>query len=147
MAINLGSIKRNLAAENEGEWIDVAEWPGVRLKVRSIGSKDYQIARELLVQKLTRSLARAPTSPELEPMLGKLIATHLLRGWEGIVDGEPEAPVAWTTDVGVDYLGNPEYRELEVQVLLAASRVGDRDAEFTRDAAKNSAAPSATISS
>jgi hypothetical protein len=142
MALKLSSIKRELS--NDGEWVDIPEWTGVRFKTRSIYSRDYQIAREMLVQKLARQLGRLPTSPEMEPALGKLVARHLLRGWDGIVDGNPEAPVEWTPDVGLEYLSNREYVDLEQQVIWAATRVGERDAEFTVDAVKNSDAPSAT---
>lgn len=171
MALRISSIKRDLAVENEGEWHDIPEWFGVRIKARSIYSKDYQTAREMLVQSLTRKLGRMPTSPEMEPQLGKLVAIHLLRGWEGIVDGPeiPEVPndgpkevieaaqravvaaqaaqvaIVWSPSVGLDYLSNPEYRELEHQVIWAANRTGDKEAKFTADASKNSAAPSVTI--
>lgn len=137
MALKLSSIKRDSALENEGEWRDVPDWPGVRLKVRSVNSKDYQLQREMLLQKLARKLGRLPTSPEMEPALGKLIAVHLLRGWEGLVDGPDDAPLAWTPEVGVEKLMDPEMRELENRVMLAATQVGDREAEFTVDAAKN----------
>jgi hypothetical protein len=141
--LKLSSLKRDLQKENEGDWVPVADWPGVCLKVRSIASKDYQVAREMLVTKLTRSLGRLPTSPEMEPMLGKLVAAHLLRGWKGIA-GDDEKPLAYDPKVAVDMLADPAYRELEQQVILAASRIGDRDVEFVTDATKNSEQPSGT---
>lgn len=141
--LKLASIKRDLELENEGEWIDIAEWPGVRIKARSINSKDYQIARDMLVQRLTRTLGRVPTGPEMEPALGRLVAAHLLRGWEGIA-GDDEAPIEYTPKTGVEYLTNAELRELEHQVIWAATRVGDREAQFTTAAIKNSAPPSGT---
>lgn len=144
MALKLTSIKADLESENDGAWQEIADWPGVRLNVRSINSKDYQNQRELLVQELIKKLGRVPTSVEMAPRLNKLLAEFILRGWDGIVDDD-EKPVIWTPKVGIDYLTNPEYRELAAQVVWAASRVGQRDAEFTVDAVKNSAAPSATI--
>lgn len=142
--LKISSIKRDIAKENEGDWVPVPEWPGVRLKVRSISSKDYQTGREMLMGKLTRTLGRTPTSPEMEPQLAKLIATHLLRGWEGIADDD-DKPLEYSAKVALDLLADPSMRELEQQVIWAANRVGDREAEFTADATKNSAAPSATI--
>lgn len=143
MALKLSSIRRDATRDNEGEWQDIPEWPGVKIKARSINSKDYQIAREMLVQKLMRTLGRAPTSPEMEPMLGKIVATHLLRGWEGIA-GDDDALIEYSAKVGLETLGDPDMNALEQQVIWAAMRTGDRDAEFTADAVKNSAAPSAT---
>jgi hypothetical protein len=142
MSLELSSIKRDLAKENEGEWIDIPEWPGVKLKVRSIQSRDYQIAREMLVQRLTRQLGRFPTTPEMEPALGKLVARHLLRGWEGFVlDGKP---LEFSAEIAIGMFADPLWSALEAQAIWAATRVGERDAEFTADATKNSAAPSAT---
>ncbi len=149
MSLKLSSIKRNRAQEDEGQWENVVGWPGVRVKVRGINYKPYQIAREMMIQKLTRTMGRQPTSTEMEPMLGKLVATHLLLGWDGIVDGpeddeSKQTPVEWTMDVGVRYLTDRDYLELEQRVIIASVLVGERDAEFTADATKNSAAPSAT---
>lgn len=143
MALKLSSIKRDLAKENDGEWQNIPEWPGVRLKVRSINSRDYQIAREMLLQKLTRQLGRMPTTPEMEPMLAKLVAQHLARGWEGLAD-EKDVLIEYESKTAMDLISNPEMRALEEQFIWAAMRVGDHNAEFTVDAAKNSAVPSAT---
>lgn len=139
--LKLSSIKSVIV--EEGEWVDSADWPGVRFKVRSINVRDYEQARELLVQKLMRSLKRVPTNVEMEPALGKLVARHLLRGWEGIA-GDDEKPLEYTPEIGLEKLIDPEYAALEQQVIWAASRVAERDAEFTVDATKNSPAPSAT---
>ena len=144
MSLKLSSIKRDLAKENEGDWVDIPEWAGVRLKVRSINSRDYSIAREILVGKLARNFGRIPTSPEMEPALAKLVAQHLLRGWDGIIVGDGETPTEYSAKLALDLLVDPEMRDLEQQVIWAANRVGDRDAEFTVDAAKNSAVPSVT---
>lgn len=142
--LKLSSIKQKVTAPNdEGEWVDVADWPGVRLKVRSINNRDYEIARQLLVQKLVKALGRMPTTPEMEPALGKLFARHLLRGWEGIA-GADDAPLLYTPEAALEQLTDPEMAALNQQVAWAASRVAETDAEFTVDAAKNSPAPSAT---
>lgn len=141
MALKLSSIKRE--TDKDGDWIDIPEWTGVRVKVRSINSRDYQIAREMLVGKLTRNLGRLPTTPEMEPALGKLVATHLLRGWDGLASDDDKA-IEYTPKLALEMLADPQMRALEEQVIWAANRIGDRDVEFTADAVKNSAAPSAT---
>lgn len=141
MALKLSSIKRE--TDKDGDWIDIPEWTGVRVKVRSINSRDYQIAREMLVGKLTRNLGRLPTTPEMEPALGKLVATHLLRGWDGLA-GDDDKAIEYTPKLALEMLADPQMRALEEQVIWAANRIGDRDVEFTADAVKNSAAPSAT---
>lgn len=143
MALKLSSIKRELS--NDGEWIDIPEWVGVRVKVRSINSKDYLIAHGLLQQKLIRALGRFPTTPEWEPALGRLVARHLLRGWEGLIVGNGDVPSEYTTEQAEELLTDPTMLALEQQIIWAAGRVGERDVEFTVDAVKNSDAPSATI--
>lgn len=141
MALELSSIKRDLAREDEGEWIEIPEWPGIKLKVRSIQSRDYQVQRGLLEQRLQKALGRQPTMPEWEPALGKLVARHLLRGWEGLLlDGQP---LEYSPDTAIAMFADRQWSGLEMQAIWAATRVGDRDAEFTVDATKNSAAPSA----
>ena len=49
MSLKLSSIKRNRAQEDEGQWENVVGWPGVRVKVRGINYKPYQIAREMMI--------------------------------------------------------------------------------------------------
>lgn len=139
--LKLSSIKSIVA--DEGEWIDDTDWAGVKYKVRSINVRDYQIARELLIQKLIKALGRYPTGPEMEPGLGKLVARHLLRGWEGIA-GDDDKALDFTPEIGLEKLTDPDFFALEQRVIWAATRVAERDAEFTVDAAKNSPAPSAT---
>ena len=95
------------------------------------------------MQKLARTLGRLATSPEMEPMLGKLVATHLLRGWEGIDDDDGK-PIEYSAKVGLEKLSDPDMNALEQQVIWAAIRTGDRDPEFTASATKNSEVPSAT---
>lgn len=138
MGMKLSSIQTNVS--DDGDWVEIPEWPGVRLKVRSINSKDYQVGRQFLVQKLTRRLGRQPTNPEMEPELGRLVAKHLLRGWEGI-DDDAGKPLEFTPVTGTEYLTNAAYAELEGQVIWAASVVGASTAQFSEDAIKNSAAP------
>lgn len=144
MSLKLSSIKADLAKEAEGDWVEIPEWPGVRLKVRSINSRDYQIAREMLVQKLTRHLGRSPTSPEMEPALAKLVAIHLARGWEGLVGDDGKTEEIYSQQRAIELIADPALRELEMQYIWCANRVGAQDAEFVADAIKNSAVPSAT---
>lgn len=141
MGLKLSSI--SVQVSDEGEWVDSANWPGVRYKVRSIAVRDYQIQRDLLVQRKVRALNRVPTGPEMEPDLSKLKARHLLRGWEGLL-GDDDKAIGFSPEKAIELLTDPTMSALEQDVTLAASRVGERDAEFTADAVKNSQAPSAT---
>jgi hypothetical protein len=76
--------------------------------------------------------------------LAKLVATFLLTGWEGIAD-DAGNPIPYSPEKALELLSDRAMRELVKQVILAATRVGERDAEFTAAAVKNSERPSATI--
>lgn len=141
MALKLSSVKREIS--DDGDWVDVPEWTGVRFKVRSANSRDYQIQRELLVQKLSASFGRLPTAPEMEPALGRIIAQYLLRGWEGIA-GDDGVLIEYAPETAQALLADPAMRVFEQQVILAAMRVGDRDPTFIDTARKNSEVPSVT---
>lgn len=137
MTVKLSSLKSDSALQNEGEWVDVPEWPGVSLKVRSLQCRDFRLARDLLQQKLMRKLGRIPTSAEIDEQSPKLYAKHLLRGWKGF-------DVEYSEDAAAEILQDPEHQPLREQIFWAASRVGDTDIEFMKEAEKNSDAPSAT---
>lgn len=138
MGLKLNSIA--VSVPLEGGWVEVDEWPGVRLRVRSINSKDYLVARSVLVKDamklLKREGGREPIAEDLEPGLGKLAAVHLLRGWEGIVDDEGAA-VPFTQEKAIELLTDARYKALEDQVFHAAGKVGQVDAQFVEDAVKN----------
>lgn len=134
-AIKLSSIRSNY--DEEGIWEDIPEWPGVRLKVRSIRSRDYVQARDLAQQKLMRKLGRIPTSAEMDGPLRPILARYILRGWEGF-----DQP--YSTGLAASTLEDPEHQPLAEQVTWAATRVAERDIEFTESATKNSGPPSAT---
>ncbi len=130
MAIKLSSLKNNSERQTDGEWVEVPEWPGVSLKVRSIQCHDFRMARDILQQKLIRKLGRLPTSVEMDEHSPKLYAKHLLRGWNGF-------DIEYSEDTALDILSDPEHAPLREQIVFAASRVGDSDIEFTADAEKN----------
>lgn len=136
MALKISSIAADLAKEQEGDWVDIAEWPGVRLKVRSINSKDFQNAREQRQSKLIKDLGRLPYESESAPHLAKLVASFILLGWEGIV-GADDQPIEYTPQVATELLSDPAMRELVKQTIWAAGRVGSKDAEFTTAVVKN----------
>lgn len=144
MALKLKSIAVDLAKETEGDWVDIAEWPDVRLKVRSINSRDYQTARETRVNKMIQSLGRLPLATEMQPYIAKLAASFLLIGWEGVIVGDGETPTEYSPAVAMELMTDPTMRPFVEQVIWAANRVGSRDAEFTTAAVKNSAQPSVT---
>lgn len=141
--LKISSIAADLAKEAEGDWIDIAEWAGVRLLVRSIHNKLFQNAREQRIAKLTKELGRLPFQSEMEPHIAKFATSFLLLGWDGIC-GDDDTPIPYSTSKAIELMTDPAMRSLVEQVIWAATRVGSRDAEFVTANAKNCAAPSAT---
>lgn len=143
MALKITSIAADLAKEAEGDWVDVAEWPGVRLRVRSVNNNDFKNARDERQRKLTRSLNRIPYDSEWELPLAKLVASFLLTGWAGLSD-DAGNDIPYSPEKAMELLSDRAMRALVQQVILAATRIGEREAEFTGAAAKNSEVLSAT---
>lgn len=145
MAIKLSSIKADPVRETEGDWQDIPDLPGLRLKVRSLEFTQYRVARDLLTQKLIRKYGRKPIPPDVQTKeFGRLYADHILLDWEGIAD-DVGASIPYSRDAAHEYLSDPDFRKLTAAVEWAAQQVGESEIEFLEEAAKNSETPSATI--
>jgi hypothetical protein len=129
--LKLESIKVDLAAERDGQFIAIPEWEGVKLGVRSLEIPAYKIALDQLVQRYARRYKGKPVPPDIRDAdVGDLLATHILFGWEGIT---PE----YSANYAKEFLSGSSGRELAKQVLWAAGQVAAVDAEFTEEAVKN----------
>lgn len=139
MTIKIASIKNNVAVEREGQYIEIPEWPGVSLGVRSTEYGPYKIALDQLVQRLARKYRSKTVDPEeRDNEIGRLVAKHILFGWKGF-DQE------YTADFAEELIGSAEGRDLARHTLWAAGRVGETEIEFVVEAVKNSEPPSVTI--
>lgn len=138
MTIKISSVLANVELEKTGEYIDIPEWPGVSLGVRSLELPAYKIALDVLVGRLSRKYRNKSVPPvERDAEVGKLLAKHILFGWKGF--SEP-----YSEEFATEILGSPEGRNLVKQTLWAASQVGESEIEFIEESAKNSPTPSAT---
>lgn len=138
MTIKLSSLKADLARESAGDWVEFPDWPGVEFKVSSLLLPAYTVARDLLMQKLSRQAKGKPVARDvLTTELGKLYAKHILHDWRGLdVDYSPET--------AAEVLADPEYRAVVAAIEWCAAKVSDIEAEFVEEAGKNSSKPSAT---
>jgi hypothetical protein len=128
MSVKLSSLAADTAKETEGDWIEVPELPGVRLKVRSFNFPAYRVARDLLLQRMARKHGRKPApADESEVEFGKLYSAHILLGWEGF-------DVEYTPAAARDALTDPAFRDLRRHVEYAASQVGASEVEFMEEA-------------
>jgi hypothetical protein len=138
MTISIASIKNNISAEREGAYIDIPDWPGVSLGVRSLEFPAYKLAIDLLVQKFARKYKGKPAPPEVrDSEVGRLLGIHILFDWNGF-----DQP--YSQEFATDLLSSSEGRDLVKQVSWASSQVGETEVEFVTDAVKNSEKPSVT---
>lgn len=129
--LKLDSIRVNVTAERDGEYIAIPDWEGVKLGVRSLEYPPYKIAIDQLVQRYARRYKGKPVPPDVRDAdVGGLLAAHILFGWEGI-----DPP--YTAEFAKEFLTDSTGRELSKQVLWAAGQVAEVEAEFTEAAIKN----------
>jgi hypothetical protein len=146
--MKLSSLKVDIVREEEGDWIDIPDLPGVSLKVRSTNSKGYSMALSLRSQKFARKYGSRPIPPEESLKAnGSLLAEHILLDWKGLTEDDGTTEIPFNKELAAEYLQNPEYRQLANAVVWAAQRVADTDDVEIESKTKNSAAPSATTSS
>jgi len=137
MVLKLASLKADLAAERDGEWIELTgftglvDLDGVKLKVRSLLYPPFQQAFEAAQRKLSaRHGNRRVPEDELAPIVGALYAEHLVLDWSGI-------DIPYSADVAREQLMDVANREWRAYVLAAASRVGSAKHEYIQDVEKN----------
>lgn len=138
MAVKLSSLRVDRQRENEGEWVefpehidtDTGEVPA--LKVRGTGYGPFQTAMSIEQGRWARIYGATPVPVDVQHSSnGRLYADHILLEWRGFSETyDPEFAKTWLTD--------PESRPVHVLIRSAMSRVGQVEAEFIKDAAKNS---------
>jgi hypothetical protein len=127
MAVKFGSLRADVAKEQQGDWVDVPDLPGVSLKVKSFNDPAYRVQRDLLVQRMARKHGKKSAAPEeMESAFGKLYADYILLDWRGF--DEP-----YTAELARGALTDPAYRDLRRYVESAASQVGTTDVEFVEE--------------
>lgn len=131
MTIKIESILVDTDVEKNGLFIEIPEWPGVSLGVRSLELPAYKIALDVLVGRFARKYKGKNAPPvERDSEVGKLLAKHVLFGWKGF-----EEP--YSEEYALELLSSPKGRNLVKQTLWAASQVGEVDIEFVEEATKN----------
>ena len=101
-----------------GDWIgDLPQLPGVRLKVRGIGNRDWRILRE-------RYSAAGRTTADREfRQAGELIARTILLDWDGL-QNDDGSDLVYSRERAEQLLQDPAFLILRDSALYAASRVG-----------------------
>ena len=138
MTIKIESVLADTDVEQNGMYIEIPEWPGVSLSVRSLELPAYKIALDILVSRFARKYKGKSAPPvERDSEVGKLLAKHILFDWKGF-----EEP--YSEDYALELFSSPKGRNLVKQTMWAAAQVGEIDIEFVEEEVKNSEKPSAT---
>lgn len=134
MPIKLSSLAVDLTRETEGDWVDLPDLPGVRLKTRSLHYAPYRVARDSAFVTLSRKHGKTIPAEASDTVLRKLCADHLLLDWDGF-------DVPYTHEAALTVLTDPAFREFVSHVLWAAAQVGQAEIAFVESAEKNSPMP------
>ncbi len=144
MTIKLSSLKADIVAEREGQWIEPKDWPGLgalpglAFLVRSTQYPPYLSARAAAQQRLAKKFDDGNVPPEeLARADGTLAVEHLLMGWRGF-------DIPYAKDAAEQVLTDEAHRTLRDIVFWCATKVGKRDVEFMETEGKNSGPSSAT---
>jgi hypothetical protein len=128
MAVKFKSLASDTRLEEEGDWIEIPDLPGVSLKVRSFNFAAYRIERDQLIQRNARKYQRKPMPPdENEIQFGKLYAKFILLDWKGF-------DLPYSMDEARAALTDPAFRDLRRHVEYAASQVAQAEVEFVEEA-------------
>lgn len=124
MAVKLSSLSLDLERERAGEWREIPDWPGVRVKVRSSHNPEYVSAHGQMVTRLVRKYGRKQIPPEvLSEEMGRLCAQYILVDWDGLDE-------KYSLAVAIETLTNPAFRRVLDAIMAEAAQVGERDVEY-----------------
>jgi len=133
MTVKLTSLRADTRRENDGDWVELPELPGVALKVRGFAYGPFQNAKSQIEAKWARRTGGRDAIPAEEQYKanGRLYARYLLLDWRGFDETyDPELVEQLLTDLG--------YRELHDHIRYATNKVSQVDAEFVEAASGNS---------
>jgi hypothetical protein len=130
----LSNFRRDSAAIEAGEWVELPEWDNLRIRTRGF-SNAYKDAMALRRRRAAMAYggdeARIPASVMRNITIEGLIK-DLLLDVADLTDGEGR-PVSFEEFCSL--LRNPDYEELGYACIDAASRVGKRQGYDMEDAA------------
>ena len=136
--MKITDLRRDLRAEVDGEWNDAPELGAdeatgkpIRFLTRSIHYPPFKLDLRHTQLRLARKFGDDVPPDEEDRENGRLYATHLLLGWEGIED-------EFTQAVALAALTDVAQRDLREAVVACARVVGKRRAKQAAAIAGNS---------
>lgn len=135
----LSDIKRDVAAIEQGQWVDgIPDMGTLRLKVRGADNSDWRRLMSKLTQAVPRSkLVNGRLAPDdVDRITGLCLLNAGVIDWDGL-EGPDGAPLAYSKAQADLLLTDPAYADFRNAALWAASMVGKQQAEATAADAKN----------
>lgn len=114
---------------DEGTMVDLPDWPGVRVSVRSSDHPEYQNALTVGFERKRRASKDPNVRNEI---VNRAIARHLLFGWEGVTDDDGK-PLAFDRDLVLGWAKDRAYRRFFDSVLGAANLLASEVVEGRED--------------
>lgn len=125
--MKLSAIKTDPDRIEGGGWVDdIPNLPGVRIKARGIGNKDYRVLEGKLLRALPRGLRTGGIDPEDQDRItGRLLLETVVLDVDGLTD-DAGAPLVYSRDLGEQLLLDPAYRVFQAGASYAGAFVADR---------------------
>jgi len=145
--------------EEKGEWQKLDSLPGeIEVLVRSTNCADWRRAQAKIQIELAKIAKQAVADGKPEPEIyedpieyesgqRRLYSKHLLLDVKGLKDfsKKPPAEVKFTDALGLELMTEPDHRRFAAGVVVACSKVGEREEGWLEEAAKNSEPESESI--
>jgi len=128
--MKLSDTRINSARLEAGDWVDnIPDFGDLRLKVRGIGNADYDRLRAELLRALPR--AKRNDTAAIAAFMPQLLVETVLIDWQNVDEG------AYSKDLALKFLSDPDYRPLIDAVVWAAEQVANAKVEELGTDAKN----------
>lgn len=136
--MKLNDVKVDSNRIEAGAWIDeLSECPGLRLRVRGQGNKEWRKLQTKLLDAVPRKKrVNRLDYDEGERITNLLLLNTALLDWDGLQDNDGNA-IPYSRDMAEQLLTDPDYRKFRDAVLTASSLVGENTEEDIRDASGN----------
>lgn len=120
-------IRKAGAAAQNGTWVPLPEFPGVKIKARSQLSDAWRKRREEILEDLPPSAYEKEgvlTDKAVENLNVELLSSTGIVAWEGIED-EAGAPAPFSKELAVEMLSGPDGALFRMSCSTACARVAE----------------------
>lgn len=140
--MKLKELRIDSEAKENGIWIDLPGFPGVRVKTRASDALPYRRFVQEQVRRLTRGMRRGDISLEESDRIDRqALARHSLIDWSGVEDDDGR-PIPFSSEAAERFFADPDYCRFYDACRVAAFEAGDIKRADLEAAEGNSAPPS-----